>query len=345
MRFESPLALLLLVLLPLTLKPEILGKLLRRDLKSLHLVFRQRAIAFSSAALEMGTARSWRVRWRDPLLAWMRFCAFLLLILALARPQSGTSFEEQEFSGRDIMIVLDTSGSMQALDFQVDGENVDRLSALKKVVTSFVKERRGDRIGLVVFGTEAYTQCPLTLDAEILTGFVDSLEIGMAGEQTALGDALAIGLKRMKDVDGDSKVVVLVTDGENTAGSIAPIEAARIAAKLGIKVHTIGIGTNEPVPFPAQTIFGRKTIVRQVVPMDEKTLTEMASISGGLYFNAQNTEQLEGVYKKIDELEPRIDKVKLYVDWRDYYPHFLVASLLLLLLEELLVCTYFSVLP
>ena len=342
--FRFPLAFLLFILAPLMLEHPLrerffllLGRK-RRDQSS-------RLLRFASAGSLGSLPRSARLRIRPYLLSLLRIVAFLLFVLALARPQTGTRFTEIETSGRDIMLTLDISGSMQALDFTLNGEHVDRLVALKHVVEDFIDKRVGDRMGLVIFGTHAYTQCPLTRDRGVLKQFVKSLEIGMAGETTAIGSALAISLKRIKDIPAQSKVILLVTDGRNNTGELNPAQAARIAKERGIKVYAVGIGGNKPVPFPAVDWFGRRTIGYQNLELDEKTLKDIAEITGGRYYNAQNTEELKMVYDEIDKLEERVEKAFEFVDYQEHFLPFLAAGFVLFLVCELLAASVFLAIP
>ncbi len=274
----------------------------------------------------------------------LRALCLVLLVIAAARPQLYNVSREIKSPGVDIMICLDTSGSMQALDFTLDGEPVSRLAAVKKVVGEFIEKREMDRIGLVVFGTEAFTQSPLTLDKGLIMDLVKRMEIGMAGEKTAIGSAIAVGGKRMKDLKAKSKILILLTDGKQTAGSLTPAEAAEAARALGIKIYTIGVGSTGSAPFPVQTPFGPR-IVRQVVEMDEETLMKVADIGQGQYFRAADTERLQEIYDIIDRQEKTEAVVKEFFHFRELYPWFLVPALLLLIAEFLLRATVLRVIP
>jgi Ca-activated chloride channel family protein len=274
----------------------------------------------------------------------LRVAGVLLLVTALARPQAGEKETEIQTEGVDIVLCLDTSGSMQALDFHLDGKRVDRLEVVKKVVRDFIEKRRDDRIGMVVFGAEAFTQCPLTMDYGVLLKFLDRLEIGMAGDATAVGSALATSVKRLKDVPGKSKVVILLTDGRNNAGKISPVTAAEIAKTYNVKVYTIGVGVEGKSPFLVQTFFG-KDYVYQEVDLDENTLREIARITGGEYFRAMDTASLEKVYDEIDRMEKTEAKVKEYMEYEELFHRFALPGLLLLLLEFVLVSTRFRKIP
>jgi len=329
MSFESPLAFLLLLLIPLLFKKK----------KS------QQGINFSSPVDISSLPHSFRAKAMSPILITLKSCSFILLVIALARPQTITSFIETEASGRDLILTMDVSGSMDALDFYLDGKRVSRLTALKSVVVDFIKGRTGDRMGLVVFGDTAYTQCPLTLDHDILTGFVERLEVGIAGQKTAIGDALAITLKRIKDIEADSKVIILLTDGKNNAGDLKPKETAELAKKLNVKIHTIGIGTNGYSPIPVKTKSGATIFQNVKFEIDEKSLKEISSISGGKYFKASNIKNLKEIYKEIDLLEERKEKTYEYFEYEEEYLRFLFLGLGFFLLHEILTATIFLKIP
>ena len=262
----------------------------------------------------------------------IRCLAIALLIIALARPQEGHKSTEILSVGVDIMLALDTSGSMRALDFIEEEKRVTRLTVVKGVVSKFIENRLNDRIGMVVFGEQAYTQCPLTLDQGILQSFLSKLEIGMAGDSTAIGSAIGIALKRLKDLDSASKVIILLTDGRNNAGTLAPIQAAQTAKTFGVKIHTIGVGTKGKAPFLVNSIFGQR-YVYQEVDIDETTLTEISEITGGQYFRATDLESLQNIYKQIDEMEKSEVKVIDHSEYKELFHYFLVPGLMFLLLE------------
>ncbi len=262
----------------------------------------------------------------------IRFLAMALLIIALARPQEGHKSTEILSVGVDIMLALDTSGSMRALDFIEEEKRITRLAVVKGVVSEFIENRPTDRIGMVVFGEQAYTQCPLTLDQGILQSFLSKLEIGMAGDSTAIGSAIGIAVKRLKDLDSASKIIILLTDGRNNAGTLAPLQAAQTAKTFGIKIHTIGVGTQGKAPFLVNSIFGQR-YVYQEVDIDETTLTEISKITGGKYFRATDLESLKNIYKQIDEMEKSEVKVIDHSEYKELFHYFLVPGLMLLLLE------------
>ena len=274
----------------------------------------------------------------------LRTGCLALLVLAAARPQLYNVSRDLNSSGVDIMLCLDTSGSMQALDFTIDKEPVSRLAAVKKVVLDFIEKRDMDRIGLVVFGTQAFTQAPLTLDKGLLMDLVKRMQIGMAGDQTAIGDAIAIGGKRLKDLQAESKILILLTDGRQTTEGLTPSNAAEAVQTLGIKIYTIGVGGIEPAPFPVRTPFGTK-IVRQKVDLDEKTLMEVADIGNGQYFRAADTDRLQEIYRIIDEQEKTEIKVKEFFHFKELYPFFLIPALLLLAADIIIRTTLLRTIP
>lgn len=244
-----------------------------------------------------GITPSWKLRFRKPSLLILSAMSLVLLALAAARPQEITTLLPPTES-RNIILTLDLSGSMGQRDFQTGFGRSSRLEAVKSVVMEFIKARPKDKIGIVIFGTQALLQAPLTLDHDLLVEMVKRLQVGLAGEDTAIGDGLGLSLKRIKDIEGSSKAVILLTDGANHAGEVNPLKAAQIAKDLGVKVHTIGIGSREPFrgggPFslqPAQVEF------------DEETLKRIAEITTGTYFNANTLEGLKQVYSEIDKLE------------------------------------------
>lgn len=274
----------------------------------------------------------------------LRCIAVVLIILALARPQSGVKSVEINSTGVDIMLCLDTSGSMRALDFTTDGKRNTRMAAVKSVVSEFVRGREHDRIGMVVFGEEAFTQCPLTLDYGVLLSLLDTLEVGMAGDATAIGTALGICVKRFKDSESVSRVVVLLTDGVNNTGTLTPLTAARLAQKFGIKVYTIGIGSEGKVPFQVDSLFGKQYVYLEA-DLDENTLRDIARLTDGQYFRATDTDALREIYRQIDAMEKTEVQVKEYTEYNELFLWYLLPGLFLLLLEIVLANTRFMKIP
>lgn len=265
-------------------------------------------------------------------IAVLRILALSCFIIALARPQSGRVFFETTTEGVDILLAIDTSGSMQALDFKVAGKPVTRLTVVKKVVTEFIKKRSQDRLGLIVFGEEAFVQCPLTLDHGMLLEFLQEVQIGMAGDATAIGSAVGVGVNRIKGLAAKSKVIILLTDGRGNAGRIPPAKAAEIAQSFGIKVYTIGVGTHGKAPFLVDTPFGQRYIYQQV-DIDEETLQHIAQTTDARYFRAQDTNDLQNIYAEIDALEKTESKVKEYAEYQEIFHWALIPGILLLLAE------------
>lgn len=300
-------------------------------------------IRFSSLAPFGRIPPSLSVQLRHSLVV-LRCMGIGLCVVALARPQAGQKETEVLTEGIDIVLCLDTSGSMRALDFEREGRRTDRLEVVKEVVKAFIQKRKNDRIGMVVFGEQAFTQCPLTMDYGVLLSFLDRLEIGMAGDSTAVGSALATGVKRLEDVPGKSKVIILLTDGRNNAGRIAPETAAEIAKTRKVKVYTIGVGVEGESPFLMETLFGKR-YVYQKVDLDEETLRHIADVTGGSYFRATDATSLEKIYEQIDRMEKSKAKVKEYMEYEELFPRFAFPGLLLLLTGFVLEYTRFRKIP
>ena len=328
-RFEDPWLLLFFLMVPyLTIRGK--GKL-------------QATISYSSIDT-LQAIRSARVEILSTLPLVLRMIAISLLVLALARPQEGHKSTEILSVGVDIMLALDTSGSMQALDFIKDEKRDTRLAMVKNVVSQFIENRPNDRMGMVVFGSEAYTQCPLTLDQGILQSFLSKLDIGMAGDSTAIGSAIGIAVKRLKDLESKSKVIILLTDGRNNAGNLPPLQAAQTAKAFGIKIHTIAVGTHGKAPFLVNSIFGQRYVYQQV-DIDEDTLKKISDLTGGQYFRATNLESLKAIYKQIDEMEKSEVKVIDHSEYTELFHYFLIPGILLLLLEIVLSNTVLRRIP
>jgi Ca-activated chloride channel family protein len=226
--------------------------------------------------------------------------AWFLLIVALCQPVWLGEPTKVTPSGRDLLIALDLSGSMQVTDMALDNQPANRLEAAKSVLANFIKERRGDRIGVIVFGSKAYLQAPLSFDTNTINQLVQETQIGFAGEQTAIGDAIGLGIKRLEDKPSDKKVLILMTDGANTAGRVQPQQAATFAASQNVRIHTIGIGADSMI---VQSFFGPKAI-NPSSDLDETLLKNIAAQTGGEYFRAKSTEDLQAIYHTLDALEP-----------------------------------------
>lgn len=246
---------------------------------------------------------------------WLAILAWLLFVIAAARPQWLGDTIELPISGRDLMLAVDLSGSMEINDFVISDRQVDRLTATKLVAGDFIDRRVGDRLGLVLFGRQAYLQTPLTFDRETVKTLLYESVIGLAGKETAIGDAIGLAVKRLREVKNQEsaaksdeknnvnlsdKILILLTDGANTAGEVEPIKAAEMAAEMGLKIYTIGIGADEML---VRSFFGMRK-VNPSTDLDEDTLKKIAQVTGGKYFRARDTQELEKIYELLDELEP-----------------------------------------
>jgi Ca-activated chloride channel family protein len=256
---------------------------------------------------------------------WLALAAWVLLVIAAARPVWQGEPIEQAVSGRDLMLAVDLSGSMQIEDFVLRGRKVDRLTATKAVAGEFIERRVGDRLGLILFGDTAYLQAPLTFDRKTVRTLLDESVIGLAGDKTAIGDAIGLGVKRLRDNPEGQRILILLSDGANTAGTVAPLQAAGLAAQAGLKVYTIGIGADEMV---IRDLLGSRK-VNPSQDLDEPTMRGIAEQTGGRYFRARDVKELEQIYRMLDELEP-IERDKRYYRPRtELYPWPLGAALAL----------------
>lgn len=264
---------------------------------------------------------------------WLRLAALGLLIIGLARPQWGHTRTEIEASGIDILLAVDVSGSMQALDFTLKGKRVNRLDVVKSVVADFISQRPNDRIGLVAFAGRPYMVCPLTLDHDWLRQRLDSLHTGMIEDGTAIGSAIAAGVNRLRDQQAKSRILILLTDGVNNAGKAAPLTAAEAAAVMQIKVYTIGVGRRGVAPMPVEDQFGRQRIIQAEVDIDEETLRKVAAQTGAKYFRATDTNSLEKIYSEINMMEKTVRKIRNFSRYRELFALPVLAALLLLAAE------------
>ena len=279
--------------------------------------------------------KSWRVYARHLLFA-LQLAALALLIIAMARPQSSSSNQKSNVEGIDIILAQDISTSMLARDLKPD-----RLEASKKVASDFVEGRPTDRMGLVVFAGESFTQVPLTTDHGVMLNMIKELKSGMIDDGTAIGDGLATAINRLKDSQAVSRVVILLTDGMNNSGSVDPYTAAEMAKIYGIRVYTIGVGSYGTAPYPVQTVFGGVQYQQMKVEIDEKLLATIANSTGGKYFRATSNQKLDEIYAEIDKLErSKIEVTEFRRVFEEFYP--LVAwAIALLLLEFILRKTVF----
>ncbi|MGD0653001.1 MAG: VWA domain-containing protein [Thermoguttaceae bacterium] len=352
-RFQDPLWLLLLI--PLTAAG--LWTLRRRQ---------RIAVLYSSVELLKNLPVTWAQRVKR-FLPWVFLAGLALMVIALARPQHG----KEEFRIRTdaiaIEMVVDRSGSMRALDFELDNKRASRLAVVKNVFRDFVSGEGGlagrpdDLIGLIDFGGFVETKCPLTFDHGALLQLLDTVKIPepivdsrgniinarllQEEQMTAIGDALATAVERLKPIKAKSKIIILLSDGESNAGVVDPVEAVQAAKAYGIKIYTIGIGTTGPVPMPVEDPFGRTVLQSVMVQIDEKALKMIADATGGKYYNAQDTEKLRKIYADIDKLEKTTTEGRLYTEYRELFSYALFPGLGLVLLEMVLACTRFRSLP
>ncbi|APF18037.1 double-transmembrane region domain protein [Caldithrix abyssi DSM 13497] len=329
-RFADPYYLLLLLVLPLMIwwywrgRSSATGKIIYSDIKLLK---------------QVKPSLKQRLR---PALFVLRLIAVTLIILALARPQSSHKEEEITTEGIDIVLTMDVSTSMLAEDFRPK----NRIEAAKMVAKEFIEGRKNDRIGLVVFAGESFTQCPLTLDYGVLYHILDNMKVAdQEWDGTAIGMGLATAINRLKDSKAKSKVIILLTDGRNNRGQIDPITAARMAKAMGIRVYTIGTGTRGTAMYPIDDPLWGRRYVPMRVDIDEDLLKEVAAITGGKYFRATDTEKLREIYKEIGEMEKTKIEVKEYTRYEEFFVYFLTFGLLLLVLELVLGNTYFKKIP
>ncbi|HEY4151442.1 MAG TPA: VWA domain-containing protein [Chitinophagaceae bacterium] len=272
------------------------------------------------------TIRSWKNTFRHvPFI--LRLLAISCIILALARPQTRDDEELVSGEGVDIVLCIDVSGSMLAQDF-----TPNRIEAAKEVASNFVASRPTDRIGVVIFSGESFTLCPLTTDQSVLQAQIASIQSGLLEDGTAIGSGLATGIDRLRASQSKSKVIILLTDGENNGGQIPPVTAKELAKATGVRVYTIGVGTDGYAPIPMQTVGGNVIMQREKVSIDEKLLTQIADETGGKYFRAKDNESLKNIYSEIDKLEKskiEVTALKRYTE--KFFPLALAAAALLLL--------------
>lgn len=327
-RFADPWLLALLLLVPLY----VWNKLRGRRAKGA-------SLRFSHLGVVKHIQKKGPRRARNILLA-LRAGAIALLIIALARPQSGMRGEEVLTEGVDIMLAMDISSSMLAEDIKPN-----RVEAAKEVAAEFIQGRKNDRIGLAVFAGQGFTQCPLTLDYGILLSFLKEIKVGLIEDGTALGMGLVTAINRLRSSEAKSKVIIALTDGRNNRGEIDPLTAAQAAQALGIKIYTIGAGTRGTAMYPVDDPFFGKRYVPMPVDIDDNTLGRIARMTGGRYFRATDRTELAGVYKEIDELEKTEIKVQEYTRYSEQFYYFAGLALLLLLVEVVLSQTRFRKIP
>lgn len=270
----------------------------------------------------------------------LRLLALALFIIAFARPQSGIKGEDVITQGIDIILAMDVSSSMLAEDLEPN-----RLEASKAVAQDFIKGRTNDRIGMVIFSGDAYTQCPLTIDYGILVSLMDELKVGMIEDGTAIGMGLATAVNRLRDSEAKSKVIILLTDGRNNQGTVDPVTAAQAAQAFDVRIYTIGAGSRGTAMYPMNDPFYGKRYVPMQVDIDEETLTKIAAMTDGKYFRATDRESLANIYKEIDKLEKTKIEVKEYTRYSELFYFWIAAGLFLLILEIVLANTKFRKIP
>lgn len=301
---------------------------------------KRRAVVFRISTTEglRNIRPSWKVRWR-PVLHVLRSIAFIAFVIALARPQKTNVSETIDSEGIDIVLSMDISGSMLAEDFKPD-----RLEAAKDNALKFIDARPTDRIGLVIFSGESFTQCPITIDHNVLKEQLSQIKSGMLQDGTAIGDGLATAVDRLRDARGKSRVVILMTDGVNNVGKIGPELALEIAKAYKVRVYTIGVGTEGEALSPVQTPFGLR---KQMVPVqiDEELLKKIAKQTGGVYYRATNNSKLENIYKEIDRLEKTSVEVNAYKHYGELFFWFAFTGVAALVVELVLSLTLFRKLP
>ena len=328
-QLADPWYLLLLVLIPLLIWRYL--RLMRQG---------QGSLRFASTLVLEGIRPSWTLYARHILFGITMF-SLTLSIIALSRPREGTESEEILTKGIDIVIALDASGSMAAEDFKPQ----NRFHVAKLVASRFIKGLEHDRVGLVVFAAKAYSRCPLTLDYGVLLHILNNIQLGTLEDGTAIGNALATCLNRLRESKAKSKVVILLTDGVNNRGEIQPIDAAEMARTLGIKIYTIGVGSTGIARIPIDDpVYGR-TYANMQVEIDEASLKKIAETTHGMYYRATDTPSLEKIFEDIGSLEKTKIEVKTYTHYNERYGDFLLPAMILLFLSTLLACTRFAKIP
>lgn len=330
-RFESWYFLLLLAVVP--------AAILLKKRRQLHPVMGLPAL---SAVHSIRRSAFLKLHWIMPVL---KYTALGLAIAAMARPQWGTRQVSVLTEGVNLVLAVDISESMAALDFKQGGKIVNRLEAVKTVINEFISKRSGDRIGLVVFGTHAYTQMPLTRDYNTISAVLERLKIGAAGKSTAVGDAIGISLKRLEDIKSKSNIIILLTDGQSNTGELSPQTATEIAVQKGVKIYTVGVGSKGKARFLIQHPLLGERYIYQHVDFDEDTLKFISKETNGIYFRAKDSKSLQKIYDTIDELEKTKVKVKTFAEYRELYIYLLAPSFLLLVIWVILSNTRFLRVP
>ena len=305
---------------------------------------RDTAFLYSSVQLVQGVAALRQSR-AAITLRQLRWLALSLMIVALARPRIGEGEVTVSASGIDIVVAMDFSMSMAAEDFELGGQRANRVAVAKDVLRKFVEKRKNDRIGIVAFGGAAYVAAPLTLDHPFLLDRLEQLQLGVIEDGTAIGSGLTAALNRLRDLPSKSRIVILMTDGQNNAGKVPPMTAAEAAQALGVKVYTIGIGTHGTAPYPQMDVFGKVRYVSMEVNIDEELMRKIAEKTGGKYYRADNTAKFREIYDEIDRFEKSEAEVKKYQRFDEVFGWFAVPALFFLLLELILAHTLWRKLP
>ena len=332
-RLKDPLFLLLFLLLPLLV---VLFRSFDKKGKS--------SIRFSDIGMMKNIKPSFRLVLGKKLI-YVRILCLAFVILTLARPQSTLERTKINVEGIDIVLAVDISSSMLAMDFEMNGRRVNRLEVVKDVVEKFVDKRTNDRIGVVAFAGSAYTVCPLTLDHSWLARNLERVKIGTIEDGTAIGTAIISSLNRLKETETKEKIIILLTDGQNNAGKISPLTGAEASSVMGVRIYTIGAGTKGLVPYPVKDMFGNVSLQPVEINIDEDLLKEIAEITGGMYFRATDTESLNQIYSKIDKLEKTPMEEIGYNVYKEFFWVFLLMAMFLIILEILLSKTVFRRLP
>jgi len=321
-RFAHPQLLWLLVIVPFWLWARLSPGLLS-------------ALHFSHGRSLRELPKTWAVRlhWLPPVFGAL---GLVFLIIALARPQKGLQRRTVTAEAIDIMMVIDVSTSMEAIDFSEEGDRMDRLDAVREVAREFVERREGDRIGLIAFSGQPFVMSPLTRDHPWLLERVDDLATRQMPDGTAIGDALASAVNRLRESEAENRLILLLTDGINNTGHISPLNAAQLASTKGMRTYVIGAGSTGPVEFPFRDQFGRTRYQRVHIPIDDDTLQEIADVTGGRYWRVQNREEMEQGFEEIDELERSEIELTEYTLFEERFMGFALAGLLLWLIERLL---------
>ena len=331
MRFENPLFLLLMLIIPVLIYRLKFGAY-------------QGAVKYSTTATLVKAKANWRIHWFK-VLPWLTIVAMALMVLALARPRIGLGKSLVRKEGVDIILALDVSTSMLAEDFKSGGKRINRLEVVKQVTRDFINRRPNDRIGVVIFAGRPYILSPLSWDHEWIKSRIDQLKTGEIEDGTAIGTALTNSVKRLNESQAKSKVVILLTDGNNNAGEITPEVASEAAKEYQVTVYTIGAGSKGLAPYPIVDLWGQKQYQMVEIDLDEELLQKVAAITGGRYFRATDTQSLKTIFGRIDRMEKTEVKAAKYSEYKEVYPYLLLGALGFLVLEAILANTVCRRLP